>query len=360
MDITQKKITVRELVEDYRDDGDDGVIGFGGKLDIRPSFQRQFVYEEPEARSVINTVLKGFPLNIMYWSVREDGNYEIIDGQQRTISIAQYIDGQFSFERNYYSNLEDYEKDKILNYELTIYLCEGTHREKLDWFEVINIAGKPLSKQELRNAVYHGTWVSDAKRYFSKTGNPAYQLANKYINAEVVRQGYLETAIKWISNNNIEDYMARNQHEENASELWSYFLDIVKWIKETFIKNREPMKNVNWGELYNKYGDRELDSVKIEEQVQELMEDYEVISKKGIYSYILDGNLHHLNIRQFEEPQKVTAYERQNGICANCNKHFEYDEMHGDHIDPWHEGGKTNPANCQMLCAPCNRRKGGF
>ncbi len=209
MEVRLKDITVRELVKDYQDNEENGVVGYGGKLDIRPPFQREFVYNDKQQKAVIDTVSKGFPLNVMYWAVRdndEEKPFEIIDGQQRTLSICKYINSEFSFKDLYFHNLEEDQKEKILDYKLTVYVCEGTDSEKLEWFKTINIAGEELTDQELRNAVYHGSWVTDAKRYFSKTGCPAYQIGSDYMNGTPIRQDYLETVIKWISENKIEGY----------------------------------------------------------------------------------------------------------------------------------------------------------
>ena len=201
MKIELKKITIRELVDGYKDSAEDGVVGYGGRLDIRPPFQREFVYNEKQRDAVIDTVMKGFPLNVMYWAVRDDGTYEVIDGQQRTISICQYVKKDFSYSKTGYNfdNLQPEEQADFLNYPLMVYFCTGTAREKLDWFETINIAGAQLTKQELRNAVFAGTWVSDAKRYFSKRGCVAYQVGSSFVSGSPIRQDYLETAIRWIS-----------------------------------------------------------------------------------------------------------------------------------------------------------------
>ncbi len=238
-----------------------------------------------------------------------------------------------------------------------IYLCSGTDSEKLEWFKIINIAGEKLTDQELRNAVYAGSWVTDAKRYFSKTGCPAYGLGGDYLSGTAIRQDYLETTIKWISNDDIEDYMAKHQDKPNANDLWLYFQSVIAWIKSTFPRYRNDMKGINWGTFYNMYKDREVDPNKLEAQISRLMEDEDVSNKKGIYSYVLDGKEKYLNIRAFSKNQKREAYERQKGICPGCNEHFEIDEMEGDHITPWRDGGKTAAENCQMLCKEDNRRK---
>lgn len=365
MKIALKEITIRELTDGYADNQEAGVIGYSGKLDIRPPYQREFIYKDEQRNLVIDTVTKNYPLNVMYWAVREDGSYELIDGQQRTISICEYVEGNFSVkignfpENRIFHNLQDDEQDRILNYKLIIYVCDGTGSEKLEWFKIVNIAGEKLSPQELRNAVYHGTWVSDARRHFSKSSCAAYKIGNRYLNGVPIRQAYLETAIKWISNGVIEPYMATKQHEPNANELWLYFQAVINWIEAVFTKYRDQMQGIQWGVLYNEFKDKKLDSKKIEIEVAKLMQDEDVSNKKGIYSYILTREEKHLNIRAFSKNQKREAYERKKGICVVCKKHFKIEEMEADHITPWHKGGKTDADNCQMLCKDDNRRKSG-
>jgi hypothetical protein len=357
MKIELKEISVRELTNGYEDNGDDGVIGYGGLLDIRPPYQREFIYKDKQREAVIDTINKDFPLNVMYWAVREEGGYEVIDGQQRTISISQYVEGDFALNNLYFHNLKSDEQERILDYKLMIYLCEGTDSEKLEWFRTINIAGEKLTDQELRNAVYSGPWVSDAKRYFSKNGCAAYGLGSDYLNGSPIRQDYLETTIKWISNDCIEDYMARNQNSANANELWLYYQSVLSWVRVVFPKYRKEMKGVSWGFLYNTYKDKSFDSKTLEERIVSLMMDDDVTNKKGVYEYLLSGSEKHLNVRVFTDSQKREAYERQQGICAICKEHFDIGEMEADHITPWVEGGKTNAENCQMLCKHDNRRK---
>lgn len=363
MEVKLKKIDIRELSEGYFDNQDDGVVGFNGRLDIRPPYQREFVYNDKQRKAVIDTVKKGFPLNVMYWAVRDDDSdkpYEIIDGQQRTISICQYINSEFSFNNLYFHNLEDDEKEEILNYELTVYVCSGEDSEKLEWFKTINIAGAELTNQELRNAVYHGKWTTNAKIYFSKNGCPAYQVGRDYLSGSPIRQDYLETVIKWKSFNNIEDYMGRNQHENDAKELWNYFLKVISWVKEVFPKYRREMKGLEWGYFYNEYKNNQFDPNKMESEVSRLMKDIDVSNKRGIYKYLLDGKEKHLSIRTFNSREKREAYEKQKGVCPNCKEKFMIEEMEADHITPWHLGGKTVRENCQMLCKECNRRKSGI
>lgn len=355
MKIELKNISIKDLTNGFEDNLEAGVLGYGGKLDIRPPYQREFVYTGKQRDAVIDTITKGFPLNVMYWAVREDGNYEIIDGQQRTISICQYVCGEFSFDDLYFHNLPEDKKEAILNYDLTIYFCEGSDSEKLAWFKTINIAGEELSTQELRNAVYHGSWTSDAKRYFSKTGCAAYQIAGDYLNGSAIRQHYLETAIKWISANKVNEYMAKSQNKPTAIDLWNYFQAVISWVEATFPNKRRIMKGLPWGEYYNEYKDLSLDPEKLEIKISSLLQDEDVTNQKGIYAYLLSGKEKHLNIRAFDDKTKQRAYEKQKGICNKCKEHFDMNEMDADHIKLWRDGGKTEDANCQMLCVPCNR-----
>lgn len=359
MKIELREVKIRDLVEGYQDNDEAGVVGYSGKLDIRPPFQREFIYKDKQRDAVIDTVTRDFPLNVMYWAVREGGDYEVIDGQQRTISLCQYTEGDFAYKGRYFHNLQSDEQERILDYKLMVYLCSGTDSEKLEWFKIINIAGEKLTDQELRNAVYAGSWVTDAKRHFSKTGCPAYNLGSDYMTGTPIRQDYLETVIKWINDGDIESYMAKQQHKPNANELWLYFQKVMAWVTATFPKYRKEMKAVRWGGVYNEFKDAEHDSAKLEEQVASLMADEDVTNKRGIYSYVLDGQEKHLNIRAFSPNQRREAYERQKGICAVCGNHFGLEEMEADHITPWHTGGKTEAANCKMLCLDDNRRKGG-
>lgn len=363
MKIELHRIPIRKVIAGYKDSAEEGVTAYNGKLDIRPKYQREFVYKEKERNAVIETIKKNFPLNVMYWMVREDGGYEVLDGQQRTISIGQYVNNDFSLNERYFHNLTKEEKDQILDYELMIYFCEGTDKERLDWFTIINIAGVELSDQEIRNAVYTGPWLSDAKLKFSKTNCVAYLLANdggQLLNVRLNRQEYLETAIDWISKSAIRQYMAKNQHEPNANELWLYFQSVINWVRAVFPTYRKEMKGVPWGFLYNEFKSQKSDSKKLEKEIAKLMEDEDVTNKKGIYSYVLTRKEKHLNIRAFSPNQKREAYERQKGVCVECKEYFEIEDMEADHITPWHEGGKTTAGNCQLLCKDDNRRKSGI
>ena len=370
MKIKLQEIKIRDLVKGYVNKEEEGVLGYGGLLNIRPKYQREFVYKDAQRKAVIDTISKDFPLNVMYWAQNSDGTFEIIDGQQRTISICQFINGDFSVENIFnnnnplaFHNLQEDQKEKILDYKLSVYFCEGTDSEKLKWFETINIAGEKLTEQELRNAVYSGSFITDAKRYFSKTGCPAYNIASDYINGNPIRQDYLEIVLHWISEGDIEKYMSKHQHDGDALHLWEYFQVVINWVKSNFIEYRKEMKGLNWGELYNKNKDKKLNPQEIENEVFSLMEDEEIENKKGIYQYIFDKKEKYLNLRTFSDKDKRVMYERCDGNCANKNceyvkdRGFYINEMEADHITPWSEGGKTNLSNGQMLCIECNRRK---
>jgi hypothetical protein len=356
MDIDRKEILIRELVEGYQDNQEAGVVGFGGSLNIRPPYQREFVYSEKQREAVIDTVVRGFPLNTMYWAVIPDG-FEIIDGQQRTVSICQYIDGVFSYRDRYFHNLQQDEKDAILNYVLTVYQCQGTDSERLDWFRTINIAGEELTEQELRNAVYAGPWSADAKRYFSKTQCAAAQIGDKYLSGSPIRQDYLETAISWINEDRIEEYMALHQHDASANPLWLYFQKVIGWVEATFPRYRREMKGLPWGFLFNRHKDDALDPTALEVEIARLMIDDEVTKRRGIYEYVLTRDEKYLNLRTFTEANKRAMFEQQGGICPSCRNEFAIEQMEGDHITPWAQSGKTELSNGQMLCRDCNRRK---
>lgn len=369
MQIEKVQIKVRDLVEGYiNDDATGRVSGMDGKLDIRPEYQRNFIYKEKQQNAVIDTVMKGFPLNTMYWAKTGDDTYEVLDGQQRTISICQYVAGAFSVDFRYFHNLSPAEKDKILDYELDVYKCSGTDTEKLEWFKTINIAGEKLTAQELRNAVYAGPWLAAAKKKFSAPNSAAYRAYKDYLSGSAIRQEYLETALTWIANNEgckLEEYMARHQHDANADELWEYIEKVFDWVKAIFTTYRKEMKGIAWGMLYNQLKNEPLPNATIiEQRVKELMADEDITSKSGIYEYVLTGNERVLSVRTFSPAMKREAYERQNHRCPWCindgvDKDWAFEEMEGDHITPWSQGGRTTSDNCQMLCKPHNRLKSG-
>ncbi|MDD4157328.1 MAG: DUF262 domain-containing protein [Candidatus Cloacimonetes bacterium] len=357
MEIKLKEIPIREVIKNYVNNNEEGVVGFDGKLNIRPKYQREFVYNDKQRDEVINTIKNNFPLNVMYWAKNADDTYEVLDGQQRTISFCEYVVGNFSLNNLAFHNLTDVEQNQILDYKLMIYICTGNDKEKLDWFKIINIAGVQLADQELRNAIYTGEWLTEAKRYFSKNNCPAYNIASDYLNGSPIRQDYLEKALEWINDGKIEDYMSKHQHDQNANELWLYFQSVINWVRLTFVKYRKEMKGVNWGKLYNQFKDVKFDTNKLEEEVSKLMQDNDVTKKSGIYEYILTRDEKTLSIRAFDDNMKREAYERQTGICVKCEQQFDIENMAADHIIAWSKGGKTTAENCQMLCTRCNAVK---
>lgn len=388
MQIDKTEIKIKELVAGYtRDEESSQVVAYAdssgvARLNIRPKYQREFVYKEAQRNAVIDTILKGFPLNIMYWVKNVDFGaeceYEVLDGQQRTISICEYVKGSFSIQWNdksqYFHTLSKDLQEKFLDYKLDVYVCQGSDSEKLEWFKTINIAGETLTNQELRNAVYASVWLSDAKRRFSKPNGLAVLKGAKYLNGSALRQEFLESAIAWIvdsrKDEKICEYMAKNAKDsKNADELWEYFAKVIDWVEMKFEKYRKEMKGLEWGLFYNLYKDKPLDAKELESKIIELMQDDEVGSKKGVYPYLLSGDEKHLSLRAFSDSVKRAVYEKQGGVCANSDGHIkgvkcphenerlELEQMEADHIIPWSKGGKTEKENCQMLCKECNRKK---
>ena len=363
MKITHNEITIRELTEGYKDNEDEGVVGYGGDLNIRPAYQREFVYKDKQRDEVIRSIKRKFPLNSIYWA-KNDNGYELLDGQQRTISICQYVNSKFSLDGKFFHNLTDDEKNQILDYKLMVFICDGKTADKLEWFKVINIAGVVLTPQELLNAMYSGSWVTDAKRYFSKAGEGASSKKYAdYLKGSANRQEFLQTAISWIAAReeiNIEEYMAINQHKGSAEPLWEYFRAVFAWVEATYpdvAAYKKEMKGIDYGILYNEFKTNTPPKAQIAKEVKRLMEDEDVTKKSGIFTYVLDGNEKHLSIRLFTDNQKREAYENQNHKCPMCKQTFDIDDMAGDHITPWSKGGKTTSDNLQMLCKKCNLKK---
>lgn len=373
MKVMPVEISIKDIFNGYIDNEDEGAFAYSGKLTIRPAYQREFVYNIEQEKAVIDTVLKGFPLNIMYWVKIGMDTYEILDGQQRTLSIMHYLSHKYAIKYNdtqcYVDTLTNDVYEKLVNYKLMIYICEGTDSEKLEWFKIVNVAGEELTIQELRNSTYTGTWLTDAKRHFSKRNCAAKNLSDKYIKGDPNRQELLEKALKGIcefkeikEENPIEIYMGQHKNDEDANELWLYFQDVIAWINKTFPSYAKDMQNVDWCHLYNKYYKNTYNSNKIDVEVKKLREDEDVIKSSGIYEYVLCKEKDPfaerlLSIREFSNREKEIAYNRQNGICPICKEQFNIDEMEGDHIIPWSKGGHTIQENCQMLCKECNRKK---
>lgn len=371
METSRITITVAELADGYQDLDWDGVVGYRGKLDIRPKYQREFIYDLDRQRKVIDTVINRRPLNIMYWVQKSDGHYDLLDGQQRTLSICHFLDGKFTIsdrngEKVYFHSMNDEDRQKILNYELEICICDGTDDEIYDWFRTININGIDLKPQEMLNATYTGEWLTDARRHFSKPNCAAYGLAKDYLTGSVERQDFLEKALKWINDGDVQGYMAAHRNDPDASELWEYFTNVINWVKSTFIVYRGEMKGLNWGEFYNEFHDQTFNPDEIEQQVARLMADEDIQKQTGIYEYILTGSEKALNLRAFDKKERRIAYERQGGHCPFCDQEIDgenrgkvYDitEMEADHIIPWSKGGQTVQDNCQMLCQRHNNLK---
>lgn len=374
MKISEEKIKIRDIVQGYSDDGDTGVYGYNKKLTIRPEYQREFIYSQQQRDAVIDSVMQKYPLNLMYWSLTKTG-YEVLDGQQRTISICQYINGDFPVKINgndkFFHNMTKEEQEMIMNYELSINICDGTDAEKLEWFKRINIAGVVLTNQELLNATYTGPWLADAKRFFSKRNCVAKQMSDGYLKGNPIRQDLLETALNWIADRDgLESgqmYMAIHQKDEDANDLWMYFQEVISWAKRLFPSAQKGITDTQqWGFLYNKYHDKQYNSNKLADDLKKLVLDDDVTKNAGIIQYLLSDRTHHdekaLSIRNFTPAQKMRAYERQQHKCPICQKNgldveYTFDEMEGDHIIPWSQGGRTVDENLQMLCKKCNNEK---
>lgn len=369
--IEEIKITVGEITKGYINNDEQGVRGYNGLLDIRPPYQREFIYNEQEQCAVINTVLHNYPLNIMYWVKRSNDAecpYEVMDGQQRTLSLCEYVAGKFSFDfKNFFNQPADIRK-KILDYKLTVYVCEGEESEKLEWFKTINIAGKPLNEQEIRNAVYAGPFVNDAKKHFSKTNCAAYRLGKDLVNGSPIRQDFFKRALEWMADHETRNgkpqsavgYMSLHQHDINAMPLWTYFQSVLRWAMDTFNmkKFKKIMKGLDWAKFYDEYHEKVLDIKGMEKLIIDLIGDDEIQKQQGIIPYVLTGDEHYLDLRAFPDKIKLAVWEKQNHKCVLCGKEFDYVLMEGDHITPWRDGGRTTIENCQMLCRECNRRKG--
>lgn len=370
MTIKQIDVTIGEITKGYVNNEEQGVRGYNGLLDIRPPYQREFIYNDKEQDAVITTVLNGYPLNVVYWVKRNSDAecpFEVMDGQQRTLSVCEYVAGKFSHDfKNFFNQPADVQK-RILDYRLTVYVCEGEPSEKLEWFKTINIAGKPLNEQEINNAVYAGPFIADAKRHFSKSNCGAYRLAKDLVNGTPIRQDFLKKALEWMAAHETRGghpqsavgYMAQHEHDPNANNLWSYFQNVANWALTNFdLKHfKKLMKGLDWAMLYDRFSQQTLDTKALAIRISQLMGDSEIQKAGGIIPYVLTGDEHYLDLRSFDGKTKLAAWERQGHRCALCGKEFDIGFMEGDHITPWCEGGRTVADNCQMLCRECNRRK---
>lgn len=390
MKIEKTAITIRELCEGYvnetETDIEKGVYAYGGKLCVRPAFQRSFVYDTDQANAVVNTALRDFPLNIMYWVDNGDGTYDCLDGQQRTISLCNFVHDVTSFQAPWLTGNDPKKRvqlrtlerinpdlvEQFLNYELEVYICSGTKAEQMEWFRTINIAGEKLYPQELRNASYVSKWLTDAKRYFSKASPaaaakcPAERLGGQYTNKNANRQEILEQVISWKIGSkedaDICQYMEEHINDADASDLWDYFNNVIDWIKEVFPGNYEKgMASVDWGKLYNSHCGDDLDPDEISNLFTELME-YKAtkeldVSVAKIVEYCITRDEKLLKHRKFNEAQVSTLYNRQKGICPDCKTHFVKADMEAHHIVSWRNGGITELSNGVMLCKECHKQR---
>ncbi|MBO0421378.1 HNH endonuclease family protein [Enterococcus plantarum] len=383
-----KQYTIHEVVNGfvYNDYEGKGLFGLSGKLIIQPEYQRNYIYADGKKDvACIYSLLKGYPLGLIYFNKLAEEKYEVLDGQQRITSIGRYINGKFAIELNgnkhYFSGLSKEQQDIIMNSELLVYECSGTEDEIKEWFKTINIAGVPLNQQELRNAIYSGSFVTKAKEEFSNSGNANQQKWQSYIKGIPNRQEILEEALNWVSKGEIDVYMSKHRNDTDINELKSYFNTVIDWISSIFINVESEMRGLDWGRLYESYHNNSYNPSDIENKLSKLYEDSDVSRKSGIFEYLLSGEnpkyIKLLSIRAFPETDKKSKYREQtseakknnSSNCPICNTDLEYEhtnhlwaykEMAGDHIIPWSKGGKTERGNLQMLCKHHNSLKSNY
>lgn len=378
-------LTVADVCKDfvYNQLEGRGLFGLGGKLTIQPEYQRNYIYAEgggDREQAVIHSLLKGYPLGLIYFNKLELDRFEVLDGQQRITSIGRFVTNKFAIldkgnPKNFDSLAAD-QKAKILSSKLLIYICEGSESEIKQWFETINISGVPLKPQELLNAIYSGAFVTKAKEEFSNSRNANIQKWSAYIKGSVNRQDFLERALDWVSQGQIGSYMSTHRHDDNIDELKNYFNSVIDWVSTVFTDTLPEMKGVEWGRLYEKYHTTSLDSKAISVAVNRLYVDDDVSNRKGIFEFVLGGSIDTklLNVRVFDEKIKKTTYAKQTqsaeskgvsncplcalGHDANKGKIYAFKDMDADHVSAWSKGGDSTGKNCQMLCVPHNRAKG--
>lgn len=381
---TLKTYTVQEICNGfvYNELEGKGLFGLSGKLTIQPEYQRNYIYADGKKDvAVIQSILKGYPLGLIYFNKVADNKFEVLDGQQRITSIGRYVTGKFAVKdqndlEQHFSGLPQELQDKILNTELLIYECQGSESEIKEWFRTINIAGVPLNNQELLNAVYSGPFVTLAKAEFSNSQNANVQMWSAYINGSVNRQDFLATALDWVSHGHIGDYMSQHRRDDNINELKTYFTSVIDWASSVFIDVKNEMCGLEWGRLYEQYHQNAYNPTDVSQRLHELYADPYVTNKRGVMEYILGGysDTKLLNIRIFGEADKQTVYEQQTitareqgvsncplcamGNDANHDRIWKLSEMDADHVTAWSRGGSTDINNCQMLCKTHNRAKG--
>lgn len=359
-----------------------GLFGLSGKLTIQPEYQRNYIYADGKKDvAVIDSILKGYPLGLIYFNKTDEDKFEVLDGQQRITSIGRFCTDRFAIKDEngipqYFTSLSGDKRRAIEETKLLIYECEGTESEIKEWFKTINIAGVPLNEQELLNAVYSGKFVTLAKAEFSNSQNTNIHKWSAYINGSVDRQHFLERAFDWVSNGNISDYMSRHRNDDNINELQGYFNAVLDWVSTVFNTNKNEMKGLEWGRLYKTYKNTPYNPQYVHDKVEELHADAYIKNKKGIFEYILGGcaDKRLLDVRFFDESIKRKAYARQTedakprgisncplcavGENANKAKIWTMKEMDADHVAAWSNGGSTTLENCEMLCITHNRAKG--
>lgn len=360
-----------------------GLYGLSGKLTIQPEYQRNYIYSDGGGKreaEVIQSLLKGYPLGLIYFNKLSEDKFEVLDGQQRITSIGRFVTNKFAIIENgnpkNFGSLPVDQKDKILKSKLLIYECEGSETEIKNWFETINITGVPLNTQELLNAIYSGPFVTLAKAKFSNSKNANIQKWSAYIKGSANRQDFLEIALDWVSNGDISGYMSSHRNQNNIKELEAHFNSVIDWISSVFTNVESEMKGLDWGRLYNQYHSNPYDSAKVKEEVERLYSDPYVKNRRGVFEYILGGHRDAklLDVRIFDEATKKATYASQThgaksngnsncplcaiGHSANESKIWKFNEMDADHVSAWSKGGQTAAQNCQMLCVTHNRAKG--
>ncbi len=377
-------ITIKDICEGfiYNELEDKGLFGLSGKLTIQPEYQRNYIYADGKKDvAVIESILKGYPLGLIYFNKVSENNLEVLDGQQRITSVGRYVTGKFAIKdengmEQYFSGIAEDKQNKILETQFLIYECEGEESEIKEWFKTINIAGVPLNNQELLNAVYSGTFVTLGKEEFSNSQNANIQKWSAYISGSANRQEFLERALEWVSENDIGEYMSSHRNDENITELKNYFNSVIDWVSGVFNDVESEMRGLEWGRLYEEYHKKSYDPAKVSAEVHKLYADPYVKNRKGIFEYILGGSIDTklLNVRIFDEATKKSTYAIQTekaknegksncshcaiGHDANKEKIWKFNEMDADHVTAWSKGGSTNSENCEMLCKTHNRSKG--
>jgi hypothetical protein len=377
-------ITIRDIVEgfEYNELEGRGLFGLSGTLTIQPEYQRNYIYADGKRDvAVIDSIVKGYPIGVMYFNQVADKHLEVLDGQQRITSIGRFVMGKFAIKdsnshEQYFSGMADVQQEQILNTKLLVYVCEGDEPEIKDWFKTINIAGVPLTEQEILNAVYSGPFVTLAREEFSNSQNANIQKWSAYIAGDVKRQAYLECALDWISNGAIDSYMSMHRTDKEITEMREYFDSVIDWVSTIFTGVESEMKGLEWNRLYKSYGGRSYDPKAVSEAVQRLYGDAHVKNRRGIFEYILGGEVDTklLDVRIFDDAIKRSVYEAQTiaakekgesncplcalGHDANNEKVWNLADMDADHVAAWSKGGATDSKNCQLLCKTHNRAKG--